>query len=197
MDKTTQTIIDKIAYQLSDIVFDDKDRKEISLDELFNDIGISVKYFIDSDLSGYLEWDPDLNNGIGGPVIYINATHSKSRRNFSLAHELGHLVLGFKWLPAPYGDKNELFDEKKVLNVTKYRGASNLTRKQKQEEQKANEFAAAFLMSAKQIDQILKEKNNDFEKTIDTMVSDLGVSAQAARIRLGNYLKDSMNEQRK
>ncbi|MQB69912.1 hypothetical protein DN443_08325 [Lactobacillus reuteri] len=194
MDKTTQTIIDKIAYQLSDIVFDDKDRKEISLDELFNDIGISVKYFIDSDLSGYLEWDPDLNNGIGGPVIYINATHSKSRRNFSLAHELGHLVLGFKWLPAPYGDKNELFDEKKVLNVTKYRGASNLTRKQKQEEQKANEFAAAFLMSAKQIDQILKEKNNDFEKTIDTMVSDLGVSAQAARIRLGNYLKDSMNE---
>ena len=164
MDKTTQTIIDKIAYQLSDIVFDDKDRKEISLDELFNDIGISVKYFIDSDLSGYLEWDPDLNNGIGGPVIYINATHSKSRRNFSLAHELGHLVLGFKWLPAPYGDKNELFDEKKVLNVTKYRGASNLTRKQKQEEQKANEFAAAFLMSAKQIDQILKEKNNDFEK---------------------------------
>lgn len=194
MDKTTQTIIDKIAYQLSDIVFDDKDRKEISLDELFNDIGISVKYFIDSDLSGYLEWDPDLNNGIGGPVIYINATHSKSRRNFSLAHELGHLVLGFKWLPAPYGDKNELFDEKKVLNVTKYRGASNLTRKQKQEEQKANEFATAFLMSAKQIDQILKEKNNDFEKTIDTMVSDLGVSAQAARIRLGNYLKDSMNE---
>lgn len=194
MDKTTQTIIDKIAYQLSDIVFDDKDRKEISLDELFNDIGISVKYFIDSDLSGYLEWDPDLNNGIGGPVIYINATHSKSRRNFSLAHELGHLVLGFKWLPAPYGDKNELFDEKKVLNVTKYRGASDLTRKQKQEEQKANEFAAAFLMSAKQIDQILKEKNNDFEKTIDTMVSDLGVSAQAARIRLGNYLKDSMNE---
>lgn len=194
MDKTTQTIIDKIAYQLSDIVFDDKDRKEISLDELFNDIGISVKYFIDSDLSGYLEWDPDLNNGIGGPVIYINATHSKSRRNFSLAHELGHLVLGFKWLPAPYGDKNELFDEKKVLNVTKYRGASDLTRKQKQEEQKANEFVAAFLMSAKQIDQILKEKNNDFEKTIDTMVSDLGVSAQAARIRLGNYLKDSMNE---
>lgn len=194
MDKTTQIIIDEIAYQLSDIVFDDKNRKEIPLDELFNDIGISVKYFIDSDLSGYLEWDPDLNNGIGGPVIYINATHSKSRRNFSLANELGHLVLGFKWLPAPYGDKNELFNKKKVLNVTKYRGASNLTRKQKQEEQKANEFAAAFLMSAKQIDQILKEKNNDFEKTIDTMVSDLGVSPQAARIRLGNYLKDSMNE---
>lgn len=97
-------------------------------------------------------------------------------------------------MPAPYGDKNELFNKKKVLNVTKYRGASNLTRKQKQEEQKANEFAAAFLMSAKQIDQILKEKNNDFEKTIDTMVSDLGVSPQAARIRLGNYLKDSMNE---
>ena len=194
MDKTTQTIIDKIAYQLSDIVFDNKDRKEISLDELFNDIGISVKYFIDSDLSGYLEWDPDLNNGIGGPVIYINAAYSKSRRNFSLAHELGHLVLGFKWLPAPYGDKNELFDEKKILNVTKYRGASNLTRKQKQEEQKANEFAAAFLISAKQIAQILKEKNNDFEKIIDTMVSDLGVSSQVARIRLGNYLKDSVNE---
>lgn len=194
MDKTTQTIIDKIAYQLSDIVFDDKNRKEIPLDELFNDIGISVKYFIDSDLSGYLEWEPDLNNGIGGPIIYINATNSKSRRNFSLANELGHLVLGFKWLPAPYSDKNELFDEKKVLNVTKYRGVSNLTRKQKQEEQKANEFAAAFLMSAKQIDQILKEKNNDFEKTIDTMVSDLGVSFQVARIRLGNYLKDSMNE---
>ena len=49
-------------------------------------------------------------------------------------------------------------------------------------------------MSDKQINKFLKEKNNDFEKTIDTMVSDLGVSAQAARIRLGNYLKDSMNE---
>ena len=194
MDKTTQTIIDKIAYQLSDIVFDDKDRKKRTLDEFFNDIGISVKYFINSDLLGYLEWDPDLNNGIGGPVIYINATYSKSRRNFFLAHELGHLVLGFKWLPAPYGDKNELFNKKKVLNVTQYRGTSNLTRKQKQEEQKANEFVAAFLMPAKQINQILKEQNNDFEKTIDTMVSNLGVSAQAARIRLGNYLNDSMNE---
>lgn len=72
MDKTTQTIIDKIAYQLSDIVFDDKDRKKRTLDEFFNDIGISVKYFINSDLLGYLEWDPDLNNGIGGPVIYIS-----------------------------------------------------------------------------------------------------------------------------
>lgn len=194
MEKTMQAIIDKIAYQLSDIVFDGKNRKVISLDELFNDIGISVKYFVNSELSGYLEWDPDLNDGVGGPVIYINASHSESRRNFSLAHELGHLVLGFKWLPAPYGDNNELFDEKKVLNVTKYRGASNLTKEQKQEEQKANEFAAAFLMPAKQIKQILKDENNDFEKTIDVMVSNLGVSTQAARIRLGNYVRNSINE---
>lgn len=42
--------------------------------------------------------------------------------------------------------------------LPKYRGASNLTRKQKQEEQKANELAAVFLMFTKQIDQILKEK---------------------------------------
>lgn len=44
--------------------------RKYHLMNFFNDIGISVKYFIDSDLSGYLEWDPDLNNGIGDQ-LYI------------------------------------------------------------------------------------------------------------------------------
>jgi Zn-dependent peptidase ImmA (M78 family) len=47
-------------------------------------------------------WDDDISAvlfrlpGSGTIVVGVNAAHSPGRRNFSLAHELGHLVLGHR-----------------------------------------------------------------------------------------------------
>lgn len=190
LSQKEKQIIDNIAYQLSEIVFGDKNRTEYPLAQALEDIGIQIRYFVDQQFSGYLEWDPSLNYGEGGPVISINATHSVGRMNFSMAHELGHLVLGYKWLPAPYGELTNLFEKRKILNVTKYRGGQINSPKQKVEEQKVDEFAAAFLMPKKTINQLFEAENRDIEKTIIRMSNDLAVSKQAARIRMRDFLKE-------
>jgi len=47
-------------------------------------------------------WDDDISAVLfklprsGAIVVGVNAAHSPERRNFSLAHELGHLVLGHR-----------------------------------------------------------------------------------------------------
>lgn len=184
MDKAYREQIDSIAQMINKIVFDNRD-KNTPLSELLENIGIEVQYFVDSDISGYLRWDANQNK----PVIAVNAKHSEQRRRFSMAHELGHLVLAFKWLPAPYGDGIE-FDDNRILNVTKYRGKESLTANEKQEEAIVNEFAAGFLMPYDKIDELWETDGPNVELVIDKMVATFNVSEQAARVRIANYLRD-------
>ena len=59
--------------------------------------GVQVKYaFMEGDsqnVSGYLMAE---NNK---PVIVLNAEENTRRQRFTLAHELGHLILHWQWLP--------------------------------------------------------------------------------------------------
>lgn len=68
-----------------------------------------------------------------GFIININPEQSDSRKNFTIAHEIGHLFLHMGYII-----DEEKWDEKQ--NEYYYRKGNN------EEEYEANEFAAAFLM---------------------------------------------------
>lgn len=91
--------------------------------------------------------------GISSFEIAISPLQGEERRNFTIAHELGHLFLhmGFK-------TNKELWDSQN--NITYYRnGNSDL-------EYQSNEFAAAFLMPQRDYKQIMDQ--NTVGNIVDT-----------------------------
>lgn len=103
-------------------------------------------------------------------LIYINHTEPLVRRRFSIAHELGHVILG------------HLSNESKKVDY-KYRKNYNYTKEEILEEKEANWFASALLMPAEMLDkQIKKNKGVD----LDTLADFFWVSTSALKIRLFN-----------
>lgn len=184
MEDSIRIKIDKLADEINKIVFPDKQGG--NLEKALENQGIDIRYFADnSGLSGFLVWDATQSM----PVISINALDSETRQRFSMAHELGHLIIGFRWLPVPYSDNNNLFDENKVLNVTRYRGATDLTALETLEETKVNEFAAAFLLPDSQLKRAINKNTKITNELVQKLANKYGVSEQATRIRVGNYLR--------
>jgi len=131
-----------------------------------SDLGINVwetTSFPDS-ISGKIFRDP-LNGGSSGFSIVVNATHSLSRKRFTIAHEIGHFVLHRKRL-----DSGELIDD------AMYR--SGVTAR---EETDANRFAADLLMPFSLIRSLMAAGINSPEQ----LAAKLQVSLPAIRIRLG------------
>lgn len=111
-------------------------------------------------------------------VIGINSAHGKTRQRFSIAHELGHLLL----------HEGKLFvDKVSRINLRDETSSKAIDR----EEIEANSFAAALLMPK---DLVIKEitKRIGRSRTIelDVLISDLaklfGVSKEAMDYRLRN-----------
>jgi Zn-dependent peptidase ImmA (M78 family)/transcriptional regulator with XRE-family HTH domain len=75
-----------------------------------------------------------LNHGSIGLATLVNRAHAAVRRRFSYAHEYGHA----------------LFDRIETLRLTERRNASDLL------EKRANAFAAAFLMPASGVSEVLR-----------------------------------------
>ena len=180
-----RVLIDNLANSLRHMLPKFSNRE---LDEALKSIGIDVRYFVDKELDGFLKWDSERKQ----PIISVNAKHSLNRRNFSMAHELGHLVIDWNWIPF---NKNISFDESKVLNVTKYRGATGLTNAEKTSESLSNEFAAAFLLSNDDLKSfIFQNQDLDYVDLINKVATTFVVSSEVANIRLKNFL-EIMNEE--
>ena len=81
-------------------------------------------------------------------VIGINSAHPKTRQRFSIAHEIGHLVLH---------DKKELFIDK-VVRVNFRDAKSSMAIDHNEIE--ANQFAAELLMPRELVRQQILSKNN-------------------------------------
>lgn len=86
--------IDHVADTLHTLMFPNND-DEHNLKSALEQVDIKVTYFVSDELDGFLKWDSVANQ----PIISVNALQSEVSRNFSMAHELGHLVMTFKWLP--------------------------------------------------------------------------------------------------
>ena len=117
-------------------------------------LGLQVYYGSDMEnLAGY--FDQEKNS------IYINETDTLSRQRFSIAHEIGHAVLGHGSSPR--------------RNDVTY---SKFTYKKKENE--ANRFATSLLMPEVAVRTCIEQSNMKFPELCKTF----GVSERAMGIRL-------------
>lgn len=148
------------------------DKPPVDVRKLARHLDLSVQ--IDSlprDISGFL-----YRKG-AHKVIGVNVRHPLERQRFTIAHEIGHFVLGHAH-DEVHVDHNFGFifrDERSS------RGSSK-------EEIEANAFAAALLMPARFLMNDLSSKAFDVVKSNDIprLAKRYGVSVQALSIRLGS-----------
>jgi Zn-dependent peptidase ImmA (M78 family) len=111
-----------------------------------------------SDLSGCFDYEN------GRPTIRFNPDDAWVRQRFTIAHELGHMVLN-------HG------------RSMRDNAANYSTNAQHYHEREANAFAAELLMPKEVVDWMLSRGNN---RDIGSMSRELGVSETAMRFRLIN-----------
>ncbi|KQX22128.1 ImmA/IrrE family metallo-endopeptidase [Variovorax sp. Root434] len=115
--------------------------------------------------------------------IMVNKAHHPNRQRFSIAHELGHLVLHHK-----QGDN--LFIDKHLSIYQRVGSATSIAYQQPgssttpADEREANQFASALLMPKELLLFATKDRDLWDELDIATLASQFGVSEQAMTIRL-------------
>ncbi len=125
-------------------------------------------------LSGFLIRSTDS----GKAVIGVNKGHSKARKRFTIAHELGHYLL----------HEGELvhFDAERPGFRVNYRSESSSS----EMEREANLFAAELLMPARFLERDSRIKRIDLleekSEVLEQVAEDYGVSVQALTYRLAN-----------
>lgn len=139
----------------------------VDLNSLAEKLGIEVKKVAMEDrISGHLTICADGEK----PKIEINASHGKTRRRFTCAHEIGHWVLH----RALIGDG--------VTDNKAYRATPDLvnnTRITQFEETEANKFAAYLLMPEDAIRHMVEQN-----MTRDEIAEKLLVSRSALNIKM-------------
>lgn len=188
--------IDAAAEKFHDDIFGNS-TEYIKLDDFLKQQGIEINYIVDiGGIDGYLQWNYDTN----APTIVINITNAPVRQRFTMAHELGHLVLDWGWnLKKEVSYKPDYLD-----TVLSYRGKIY-----DEKEQKADEFAAAFLIPKTKLGNLINEFKVKYRKEIenqeydyDWLVNQLidqvsytyNVAKATARLRLKNYLRQVTSE---
>jgi Zn-dependent peptidase ImmA (M78 family) len=140
----------------------------VLVDQIAEHLNIKVQYApLQDDVSGLLYRENK------SAVIGVNGLHSSVRQRFTIAHELGHYVLG---------RDGEFFLDRPVL----FR--SDKSRDENPEEEKdANAFAAELLMPEEMVlEEIasIKYKELELEDAIKRLARVFNVSMQAMLIRL-------------
>lgn len=124
------------------------------MEKSIESFGIKVLYsdmstfdFPDS-ISGYSRI-----NEIGVPEIVVNVNHSSGRRRFTMAHELGHIVLHWGW---PMYKPNK---EYSILYKNEYDSANT------QLENEANEFSAQLLTPLDVLEKVIPKDIFDYSNS--------------------------------
>ncbi|MGN0606053.1 MAG: ImmA/IrrE family metallo-endopeptidase [Oscillospiraceae bacterium] len=171
MDISTRKLIDEIANSVRKMYSVPMPISDIS--KIVELIGGVVKYD-DAELSelsdGYIKKTSD-----GSFEICVSSKCSLERRNFTVAHEIGHLFLHMGYRTNP-----ELW--KSVSDDLVYNRSG-----QSDEEYQANEFAAAFLMPEDTFVEVLKRNSNGNTVNMASVANYFGVSVEAAVTR-GKWL---------
>ncbi len=147
----------------------------VPLEKLAELCSATIRYEpFDGEVSGMVHCKPD-----GGGVIGVNSEHSKTRQRFTIAHELGHLIL--------HADEEFHIDEKRPL--ARRDEVSSLAVDPREIE--ANQFAAELLMPEGlvrgSVEALIKEDPEvSVEEAIDQLARGYRVSALAMTHRLSN-----------
>ncbi|MCC2636922.1 MAG: hypothetical protein K0Q68_641 [Moraxellaceae bacterium] len=135
---------------------------------------------LENEISGMLVIEDDV------PHIMVNASHHSNRQRFTVAHEVGHLVL--------HKDQGTLFVDTKY-RVYKRAGAASAaiyaspdSTTSYEHEVEANKFAESLLMPKSLVLNYIASKKVDISDEFDIALLALafGVSDQAMSIRVGN-----------
>lgn len=154
-------------------------------------MGITVLYTNNTSFDGCLKWNTSLKR----PEIIISIKDSYYRKKFTLAHELGHLLLHWKWHPGNDLTSEVKYKSNSVLDTyhpTMFRDliSTIINPQQKEKENQANEFAANLLMPTKVVQQVYTQS---FSHNLDYVKYDVSaefdVSTDAAYHRLKNLKK--------
>lgn len=124
----------------------------------------------EGDMAGVLIREPDCP-----PVIGVEAGATTGRKRFTIAHELGHLILHNE----PYHVDTKFY----LRNAMSSRAESAM-------EIEANQFAANLLMPSWMLKNSLEEYGNvDVEELAVTLADEYSVSVQAMTLRLAKLFK--------
>lgn len=114
------------------------------------------------EISGKIQRDAE-RGGDSGFAIFVNKSHSQTRRRFTVAHEIAHYVLHERQI----GDG--IFDDALYRSGLPHR-----------EEVQANELAADILMPKKRVIEMIEKNGSD----VPYLAEQFDVSRQAMSIRL-------------
>lgn len=114
----------------------------------------------------------------GSPTIGFNERHSVVRQRFTIAHEVGHLVL--------HRNDSDLFVDKGYSKV--FFRDNRSSEGEYRRELEANAFAASLLMPVRLIEQEISRQEFDLGEgnSLDVLADSFKVSRQAMAYRLAN-----------
>jgi Zn-dependent peptidase ImmA (M78 family) len=152
----------------------------VRIDRLAKGQGIKIRYEpLDDELSGMCFYKD------GVPVVGVNARHAPNRQRFTIAHELGHIIMHDDILQqGAHVDKT----------ITMLRRDPDSAQGVVEIEIQANQFAAAILMPDFLIQKYMEENNLNYgllqdEDVIDEMAKAFKVSSTALAIRMGTIFR--------
>ena len=137
----------------------------VDVEALAEALGISVQYErLASDMSGVLL----VENGTAS--VAINESHHRNRQRFTLAHEIGHVLL--------HADEDRLFVDRRFFR-NEWSSKGEL-----REEIEANAFAASLLMPRRFVTQCIEPGAGITELDVFRLATRFEVSEQAMTLRL-------------
>lgn len=159
------------------------------LEGCVEDFGVKVFY---SDMKSFEQPDKisgySIVNDKGKPEIIVNGEHSEGRRRFTIAHELGHIIMHWGWLNEP-GQKLD-----KNLQGILFR-KDVYTKDESVKERQANEFAAEMLAPLDVIKEELVgwENMSALERIVLTnkISQNFKISTRFAEVQIDKALKGS------
>lgn len=163
---------------LGDNYLVDGDSRKRDLYKICSELGITIfaTKFNDDSLSGLIRKSDDQWE------IYVNDTDSPRRKNFTIAHELGHYFSYLdKQLSYTVLNSAGILEDKAIFNRDITNGKKHGSDEMAQMEAEANFIASNLLMPENLVKAAFLENKN-----IDEMADEFGVSGSAMGFRLVN-----------
>jgi len=148
----------------------------VPVDRIAKQMGAQLRFSpLDQELSGMIF----IKDGV--PIIGVNSLHHPNRQRFTIAHEIGHLVLHRQALiSAVHVDKDfKLFRGPKTAEISEPMEVA------------ANYFGSALLVPKAFIDPFLDELHVDMddEKPLEELAQKFRVSKQVLTYRIQNLMQ--------
>lgn len=145
----------------------------VPVEDIARHLGCQISYEpLDADVSGLLFRDDERR------VIGVNSRESRLRQRFTIAHELGHLLL--------HRGRPLIVEKLVLMNARSTKNVASAS-----EEREANRFAASLLMPARLVQEHAKHLIGDQSPVsdrwlVEQLAKHFQVSAQAMEYRLVN-----------